>query len=158
VTTRITVERRGVFHRVDGAAEALRARGPFDFALIDAPQYLYGRDGALHLAWGHLAPGALILLDDAARSGERRTLRRWLATYPGLELLHRDPTLGSNGVALLRRGDDPTVRTRPGVLVGSAVHALHGWWRWRGRRRLWRARRSGISAGSGPTQGAGSDT
>ena len=149
----LTLDRRGVYFRLEGANAALARRAPFDLVLIDAPQYFFGRDGALHVGWEHLAPGALILLDDAARSGERRTLRRWLATYPGLELVHVDPTLGSNGMALLRRGSDPTVRTRAGVLIGSAVSALDGWRRWRDRRRLWQARRGGVSAGSGsPSQ------
>jgi predicted O-methyltransferase YrrM len=142
---RLTLDRRGVYFRLAGPERELAARGPFDLVLIDAPQYFYGRDGGLHLAWGHLHPGAVILLDDAGRSGERRTVRRWLATYPGLELVHRDPALGSNGVAVLRYAGDDTVRVRPGVLLGSTVTAFDGWRRWRSQRRAWEARRSALS-------------
>lgn len=150
---RLTLERRGVFFRFADAAPALAQRGPFDLVLIDAPQFFYGRDGSLHLAWAHLAPGALIVLDDAGRSGERRTVRRWLRTYPGLRLLHFDPALGSNGVALLRSSGDRAVRTDLRSALGSGVSALDGWRRRRRRAARARAARESRPGAAPPGNG-----
>lgn len=45
---------------------------------------------ALPLLRDRLLPGALILMDDYRRKSERRTVRRWMAEYPQLELRVHD--------------------------------------------------------------------
>lgn len=114
----------GLAYRFDDAATAIAERGPFDFVLVDAPQFYYGRDGGLFLAWSSLADGALIVLDDAAREGERYTIARWLRAFPGLELLAFEPEFGGRGVAVLRRARDTPPRYDWWALATSAMHAL----------------------------------
>lgn len=81
--------------------EIVAGRGPFDLVLVDAPQWYYGRDGALPLICDALQPGAMIVVDDAGRPQEQWAIRRWLWIYPGLSLVGYDPTFGRNGVAVL---------------------------------------------------------
>ncbi|NLD77545.1 MAG: hypothetical protein GX643_12860 [Acidimicrobiales bacterium] len=89
-------------HYQFSVSEVLKRRGPFDLVVVDAPQYWFGRGGALPAVRAHLAPGALLVLDDAGRKGERWALYRWLRTYPGLDLLAYDEDFGGRGVALLK--------------------------------------------------------
>lgn len=125
-----TLGRMGVFrwHR-DSAAEVAR-RGPYDLLVVDAPQYYHGREGALALAYEHLSVGAVILLDDARRGGEKWALWKWLRTYPGLVLERLDEE--GKGVAILRK-----VRPAPPGLsfVAFLVGIRHGYLRWRKRGR-----------------------
>lgn len=96
----LRVDRCGVRYEYAQAAGALPGRGPFDFVLVDGPPWFYGRDGAMHSAIAHLAPGAIVVVDDAARQGERRTVVRWLRTFPGLHMAAYDPGIG-RGIAVL---------------------------------------------------------
>lgn len=99
--------------------DVLARRGPFDLVVIDAPQYWFGRGGAFPTVKDHLDDGALLVLDDAARKGERWALYRWLRTYPGLELVAYDESFGGKGVALLRwqvRGEAATRLSVLGVV------------------------------------------
>jgi len=114
----------GICYSFRDAAETVASRGPYDLVLVDAPQEFYGRDGALQMASRHLAPGALVVLDDAGRSGERWALFRNLATTRGYELLFYDAELGRHGCAILRWCSD--MRTRPSLLAlsTSAVEAV----------------------------------
>lgn len=125
---RFVLDRRGAHHDFRQAAPALEARAPFDLVLVDAPPRFFGRDGSLHLAFPHLTPGALVVLDDAKRAGERWTVRRWLAIYPGLRLVHFDVSTG-HGVAVLRFSGDRTERTSPESWSTSIVAAATGWGR-----------------------------
>ena len=125
----------GVFHVFRSAATPVLARAPYDLALIDAPQYFYGRDGALHLAYPHLAVGAFIVLDDAGRSAERWAVRRWLRTYPGLELRVHAPLFGGKGIAVLQVVQPLHPRLDALTLVSSAYHAAECWFKRRRRRR-----------------------
>lgn len=77
----------GVHFWFDVAAEKLRQRGPFDLILIDAPHQSFGRDASLHVAHRHLALPAIVVLDDAGRPGEMKTIEGWLARYPGLRVV-----------------------------------------------------------------------
>lgn len=59
-----------------------------DMLVIDGPPGFLqpmSRYPALPRLAGHLAPGAVILLDDAARPDEQTTVARWIVEYPGLE-------------------------------------------------------------------------
>ncbi len=52
--------------------------GPADLVLIDGPpEALGGRGGVLYQALERSGPGTVIVVDDAARSSERRAIRRW---------------------------------------------------------------------------------
>lgn len=58
-----------------------------DLLVIDGPQaWRQGqeesRGSAAPAAFGRLAPGAIVLLDDAARDGERRVAARWRVDFP----------------------------------------------------------------------------
>lgn len=120
-------DRTGVYHGYSLAAKAAAvARGPFDLALIDAPDGYYGRDGALHLIYEALAPGALIVVDDARRRKERDMMARWMRTYPGLVLLADEPDLG-HGTAVIGFTGDRRVLLSPRVLASSAVREAYAW-------------------------------
>jgi len=120
-------ERAGVYHGYSRAAKAAAiARGPFDLALIDAPDGFYGRDGALHLIYEALAPGALIVVDDSRRRKERDMMARWMRTYPGLVRLADEPDLG-HGTAVLGFTGDRRVRLSPRALASGAVREAYAW-------------------------------
>lgn len=117
------------------AASRIDARGPYDLVLIDAPQYYYGRDGALHLSYMHLPVGAFIVLDDARRSGEWWSIRRWLRTYRGLELRLYDPAFGGKGIAILQVARPLRPHLDALAIVSSSYHAVEQWWKRRKRRK-----------------------
>lgn len=62
--------------------------GPFDLVLVDGPEggarAPLARYGALPLLRDRLASGAVLLLDDALRKGEREIVARWREEVPGL--------------------------------------------------------------------------
>jgi hypothetical protein len=109
------------------AQTIVKSRGPFDLVLVDAPGGHYGRDGALPLLFELLAPGALIVVDDAAWGREQWMLYRWLQRYEGLELVSFDPAFGRHGVAVLRAHPPLTERRTRWGWVSGAVHAGVNW-------------------------------
>ncbi|HEX6589049.1 MAG TPA: class I SAM-dependent methyltransferase [Longimicrobiales bacterium] len=117
-SVRLTADRGGVYFGYRQLEEVL-ARGPYDFVFIDAPAGPYGRDGALRAAFEALAPGALIVLDDARRAREQRTVRRWLLAYPELRLVANDPSIG-RGLAVLEKMSEPQHRIA-GVGASSTI-------------------------------------
>ncbi|MDQ3209319.1 MAG: hypothetical protein M3Q37_12045, partial [Gemmatimonadota bacterium] len=123
-------------HIYASAQRTVAERGPYDLVFVDAPQRYYGRDGTLPLVAGSLRTGALLVLDDAGRFGERWAIRRWLQTYAGLELVVLDPEFGRYGVAVLRANQPLTERCSLRAWVGGAAHAGVRWLsrtvRWRG--------------------------
>jgi len=125
----------GLFHVFRGAAGPVLARAPYDLVLIDAPQYFYGRDGSLHLAHRHLPAGAFIVLDDAGRSAECWCLRRWLRTYPGLELRVHAPLFGGKGIAVLQVVRPLRARLDALAIASSLYHTAECWFKRRRRRR-----------------------
>ena len=132
----LIVDRHGPRYRYSAAADALPGRAPYDFVLVDGPPWFYGRDGALHSAIAHLAPGAVIVLDDAARAGERRTVARWLGAFPGLRLGAYDPGLG-RGVAVMTFDGNTDAVSRPADMLDACFDAVKLAWR---RRHELRAR------------------
>jgi predicted O-methyltransferase YrrM len=117
------------------AREVVAARAPYDLVLIDAPQFYYGRDGALPLIHGHLAPGAWLVLDDARRRNERWALYRWLSTYRGLSLVYYDRVMGGRGIALLRHSGNRARRPNALSILTTGAQALRLWRLRRDRRR-----------------------
>lgn len=111
------------------AQQTVAERGPYDLVFVDAPQRYYGRDGTLPLVAGSLRPGALLVLDDAGRRGERSAIRRWLQTYVGLELVVFDPKFGRYGVAILRANQPLTQRRSVQSWVSGAANASVAWLR-----------------------------
>lgn len=103
------------------APATLAERGPFDLVLVDAPQSWIGRGGAVHSSLGHLAKGALIVVDDAGREGERNLVGGWLRAYPGLRLAAFDPGFGRLGVAVLTYDGNRTVRWDALTVAGSLL-------------------------------------
>lgn len=84
-----------------GIKNEVAARGPFDLVVVDAPQFFFGREGALPLVHEHLAKGAFILLDDAERLSEKWAVWQWLHSFPGLKLAYRNDRFGEKGIAIL---------------------------------------------------------
>jgi predicted O-methyltransferase YrrM len=65
--------------------EAILSTAPgFDLCLIDGPPGCVGRLACLPAAVPRLRSGALVLLDDAYRPGERAAWRLWRRNYPSL--------------------------------------------------------------------------
>jgi predicted O-methyltransferase YrrM len=126
-TPRLSVGAAGVCYSFRSAAPVVASRGPYDLALVDGPQGFYGRDGALGMLRGHLAPGALVVLDDAGRSGERWTLLRCLVTSRGYELASYNKDFGGRGCALLRWNGDTRVRPSALAALSSALQAVRYW-------------------------------
>jgi predicted O-methyltransferase YrrM len=119
--------RVGVYHAYGRAAESEAIeRGPFDLVLVDAPDGYFGRDGALHAIYRALAPGALIVVDDARRRKERDMMARWLWTYPGLVVLDDEPALG-HGTAVIGFTGDRTERVSARALVSGSVREAYAW-------------------------------
>jgi predicted O-methyltransferase YrrM len=95
------------FRSYVGIDEALRTLAPFDLVLIDGPPGAStGRTATLYQVAPHLAPGALVVLDDYQRPDEQADVARWLRDMPSLEPLVLTSTFG-RGVAVLRMGDAP---------------------------------------------------
>ena len=65
-----------------------------------------------------IADGTHVVLDDAARSGEQTSLRRWRSIYPGLEVVLHDHAF-ARGIAILRLGDDRRRRVSIRSILGS---------------------------------------
>jgi hypothetical protein len=99
------------------------ARGPFDLLVVDGPDGLHGRTGALHLAAPWLAPGALVVVDDVARPLMQGMLAGWLRIYRGLTLLEHDPEFAGRGVAVLRWEGGP-IRFSLRAWLASVYEAL----------------------------------
>jgi Methyltransferase domain len=104
-----------------GATAAVAGRGPYALMLVDAPRGYVGRDGSMHLALPHLAPGALVVV---RKEGD--TVERWLATYPGLVMLHIDRALG-DGTAILGYTGDSTRRLSSRAILTGAVREAYAW-------------------------------
>ena len=122
------MSRRGFYHSYDKAAKIVAERGPYDLVLIDGPQTFYGRDGGLHLAYQHLAPNALIILDDAKRRGEQFTIQRWLQTYPSLDVAKFDPAFSDRGVAVFVNQGHEQPQLSLNSLFTSGCFALKNWY------------------------------
>ncbi len=96
----VRLSRLGVFHQYTGIAAALAERAPDELVLIDAPPGHLGRDATLLAAAPYLAPGALAILDDATRPGERTAVRRWTRALD-IDVLLERPDFG-RGILVLR--------------------------------------------------------
>ncbi|MFL5560455.1 MAG: class I SAM-dependent methyltransferase [Gemmatimonadaceae bacterium] len=108
------------------ATRLLASRGPYDFVLVDAPQHFFGRDGAIPLVHRFVAPGTLIVLDDAAREGERYAVARWLRCFTGLRLVAFDAAFGGRGIAILRVDAPLRSRTDWWSWCTASIHLLRG--------------------------------
>lgn len=113
------------------ASAQLARRGSYDLVFIDAPPFYYGRDGTLPLVRDHLRSGALILMDDARRRYERRIVRRWQRTFPGLRVVLLRPDFGGErgyGLAVLSHPGSDGENVSPRTFLETALDWL---WNWR---------------------------
>lgn len=96
----------------------LEAMGPFDVALIDAPNY-YGRESVFYDVFNALAPGGYIILDDANREDmERAYVRSWQSAYGDAI----DPILLEgigNGIGVIEKLSE----AKPGYPLAGSVKA-----------------------------------
>lgn len=77
----------------------------FDLVLIDGPPaYRYGREAPLYHLAPFLAPGAVLVLDDANREPEQEALTNWRRTWPAEFSVMTFPDL-HNGLAVFTIGD-----------------------------------------------------
>jgi len=111
---RLRVGLEGLSYTYAAIAQVAARRGPFDFLFIDAPPGVYGRYGTVFSVKRHLVPGAVIVLDDAARSDEIAAVKKWARLLGGLECQVHD-TAFSRGIAVLtvERALRQTFRLRP---------------------------------------------
>jgi predicted O-methyltransferase YrrM len=73
----------------------------FDFALIDAPSSLVGREAALYQLFPFLKEGAIIVLDDANRKDmESVYLKKWAFSFGNSIEIFYLPNIG-NGLAII---------------------------------------------------------
>ena len=79
----------------------LAAAEAFDFCLIDGPPHTVGRFASLPTVAGYLAPGAVVLLDDAFRPDEQAAWKLWREHYPK-SLVHSRLILTHRGMAMGR--------------------------------------------------------
>jgi predicted O-methyltransferase YrrM len=138
---RLALDANGLRYVYDVDAAALERRGPFDLVLVDGPPFFFGRDGTVPAVLPWLAPGSVIVMDDARRRPEQGAIRRWLATRPGLDLVLMEPGFGGelgNGVAVLRYDGRPERRGSIAAFLGASADQLLTWrhlrWKLRGRR------------------------
>lgn len=124
---KLALSEMGPVYLFESAREQVAERGPYDLVLVDAPQWYYGRDGALPLVHDHLAPGAWVILDDSRRKLERRTVLRWLRTYPGLSLVYLEPEFGGRGLAVLRLARAEAPKPDPLSVATNTLQALVYW-------------------------------
>ena len=81
--------------------------GPIDMLVIDGPHrelQKMARYPALPMLFDRLAPGAIIVLDDADRKDERKSVQAWVDSFDGLEAEFVET---SKGLAVLRRSTEP---------------------------------------------------
>jgi predicted O-methyltransferase YrrM len=115
---RVTLTPGGPFNGYVDTAPALSARAPYDLVLIDGPPGPLGRDWTLFAAIRHLRPGALIIVDDTDRPGERRAVERWLRRWPGLSVVAAGPKT-MRGVTVLRFDGSLRARFSPRTIAGA---------------------------------------
>ena len=106
-------------------AQLLATRAPFDLVLIDAPPGQSGRDSPLYQVYDFLDAGAIVVLDDAGRPAEQTACRRWLDTFPGLQLVHFD--LHGRGTAVFRHNGDKRRRVAGRSVLGTVHDRLLQW-------------------------------
>lgn len=70
---------------------------PIELLVVDGPPAIstWSRWPAIELLAPHLAPGAVVLLDDGRRRHERRTALRWAREHPELALAWHDTQKGA---------------------------------------------------------------
>ena len=123
---RRTLSSHGWLWSYHGVRKRLRQRIPFDLVFIDAPPQRYGRTSPLFDAYPLLRPGAVIILDDAARPRERTAIARWLATFPDLELVVLDTEV-ERGIAVLVRHGGGRRRLALRAVLGTFREQLRDW-------------------------------
>jgi predicted O-methyltransferase YrrM len=120
---RMVIGKGGAHFAAENTDAVISERGPYELVFIDAPQWYFGRDGALYQCFSHITRNGLIILDDAGRANEKWTLFRWLRVYPGLSLVYYNPGFGGRGMAVLRKDDQHFSRFDPLSFVTGIYHA-----------------------------------
>jgi predicted O-methyltransferase YrrM len=136
----VTLTPGGPFNGYVDAAPVLSARAPYDLVLIDGPPGPLGRDWTMFAAIRHLIAGALVIVDDTARPGERRAVERWLRRWPGLSVVP-DQAKMARGATLLRFDGESRARFSLRTVAGAVYDRL---------RQTARDVRGRLQAGSGP--------
>jgi predicted O-methyltransferase YrrM len=111
-----------------------------DLVFVDGPPGSWGREAALYSAFPHMRRGGLLLLDDAARPGERAAAQAWQARLGAAIDVDFLPTLGK-GMLVVRKRENAAQGTAFTLAErrDGLVRTLRAAWRHRPRR----ARRGG---------------
>jgi hypothetical protein len=92
----------GLWYRLDEIPREI------DMLVIDGPPWAIHPfvRGAADSLFPRLAPGAVVVLDDAARPGERLIARRWKREWPGIAFTFESG--GTKGTLIGRKRQSPT--------------------------------------------------
>jgi predicted O-methyltransferase YrrM len=113
---------RGLFHRYVVPAHSLARRAPFDLIFVDGPPGSFGRTSTVLDIAPLVSAGALVVVDDSARPGERSAIARWERALPCTRLVDL-PGL-ARGVTILELARPATARFSSRTFAGS----LHDEW------------------------------
>jgi predicted O-methyltransferase YrrM len=108
---------QGLIYQYQGL-ERLKERAPFDFVMVDAPPGAFGRDTVFYQMLPYLSPGALIVLDDAARVNEGTVINRWRRACDSLQIVCWNREY-ARGVAILRYDGPARLRMSLRNLLGT---------------------------------------
>jgi predicted O-methyltransferase YrrM len=101
----ITLRRRSYrWYDKDSFMDKIRAQ-KVDVLIVDGPPAKIGEDArypAIPMLFDRLADQAIVLVDDARRPDERKTVRRWVRKFPTLTLDYLRWT--EKGTAILKKG------------------------------------------------------
>jgi predicted O-methyltransferase YrrM len=113
---RLHLGAEGLSYSYAAISQVSAQRGPFDLVFVDGPPGAYGRYGTVFNVRKHLAPGAAIVLDDAARRNETSAVKKWTWLLGGLKCQVHD-TGFAKGIAVLtvERALRQTFRLQPFV-------------------------------------------
>lgn len=96
-----------------------------DALIIDGPPVFIigGREAMLYRLYDRLAPGAMVILDDARRGPERRAARHWKSRYPrGFNEFYSP---AGNGLLFCTKRDEVPFGTRPLVSLEQKLAVLY---------------------------------
>lgn len=78
-----------------------------EFVFVDGPPGRLGREAALYVAFSLMSPGAVLMLDDANRPGERRAKAAWKKLFGTAVELEHITNIGKGALVVRKIRDFP---------------------------------------------------